>query len=915
MSRRALSDFRPVLTFLLAVSGAEIAGAQGALSLVHDFATGEPVESLPVRDVHRVGDRLVFLATDREHTERLWVSNGTLETTRPLTDPSRRTYQYSVFAAGLRDRFLWVSSAGRTQTQTVLWVNLSTGRDQRLVDRVRIPGDGPLGPAVIAGRYYFLRCTPGCAPWASDGTVTGTVAVGDLGPIDSFAPFAGPWLDRYLVLRWTNGVALHDTVRGTTRRLLTVAPNQVAFHSAGGVLYLKTFRADGRTSRSELWRLTDPEATLERVAASERAFDVLGAREDRLYFEEAKDPSGEEARLWAVNATSVRRYRGQIPFSPSVGRLGSAGAIGVLPARGDYDLGFYRVDDQRREVREIHHYCSGKYPCLAVRFSRPVDFDGQTWGTADGRLYRSDGESLVFALPHLSVDGDRLCEIGGRLVFGALELQGPNAGAERLWESDGTLAGTRPISIGSVEAPFRVVGPAVELAGALYVAASHGPSGHQLWRIDATGTHAVTELAHQAQGVNATWTGEARDGAFVIGDGFWFVDRSIGSAQRLEPAAVNCFGERPCALDPVPLDTERVRWAYSGDPAETHGLSVTDGSVAGTRTLRPTTTDSACAAGLDEEGRLPLFALASNPAGAIVVAANALWVSNGTDEGTQCLAATPGPAFAIRTVGNLTYVFFDTFDTEPPQARTQEIWRTDGTTAGTFRLAKVPFVSFVHPEPSIQAVDDHLYFLVLGTIWSSDGSAAGTRALDPAPDAPVRSLAAGEHVVYAATQSEIGAASTLWAREPATGHWNVIGTWGRLVSGPLPMGIADGDSLSFLVDEPQQVDGVFFDRRRLWRTGGTAGSTARVESVRQVERLLFSDAGVLSLSACQRNTGCELWSVDTEGDARLEREFWRGPQDSRPDLVGSGPSAMFLSITDPEIGNEVWRFDREPGSR
>lgn len=107
---------------------------------------------------------------------------------------------------------------------------------------------------------------------------------------------------------------------------------------------------------------------------------------------------------------------------------------------------------------------------------------------------------------------------------------------------------------------------------------------------------------------------------------------------------------------------------------------------------------------------------------------NELWVTDGTKSGTRMVADVhPGtrsgfydsrygnvdPQFT--TAGGLTFFVAST-------KYGPEVWRTDGTAAGTFRLSRSDWGI---PQ-DLTAVGGILYFALAGELWSSDGTKDGT---------------------------------------------------------------------------------------------------------------------------------------------------------------------------------------------
>ncbi|QSQ17703.1 hypothetical protein [Myxococcus landrumensis] len=115
---------------------------------------------------------------------------------------------------------------------------------------------------------------------------------------------------------------------------------------------------------------------------------------------------------------------------------------------------------------------------------------------------------------------------------------------------------------------------------------------------------------------------------------------------------------------------------------------------------------------------------------------NELWVSNGTEAGTHLVKdLSPGPEstwFHHITALDGLLVFVRTVPGAAPHFPRYEVWRSDGTSTGTFRVADLPSDFQVR---YVSLTVDHALHLFLssgsqGTVlWRTDGTTAGTFAL------------------------------------------------------------------------------------------------------------------------------------------------------------------------------------------
>jgi ELWxxDGT repeat protein len=132
-------------------------------------------------------------------------------------------------------------------------------------------------------------------------------------------------------------------------------------------------------------------------------------------------------------------------------------------------------------------------------------------------------------------------------------------------------------------------------------------------------------------------------------------------------------------------------------------------------------------------GAVVLFR-SSDPAGGLE-----LWRSDGTDAGTFRLKdINPGPgSSAPSNLANLNGVVYFSAD---DGASGHELWRSDGTAAGTVRVKDLnPGAAGSMPQELTAAANGKLYFSAddgAPGLWQSDGTAAGTVRLKQFTDSP-----------------------------------------------------------------------------------------------------------------------------------------------------------------------------------
>ncbi len=381
-------------------------------------------------------------------------------------------------------------------------------------------------------------------------------------------------------------------------------------------------------------------------------------------------------------------------------------------------------------------------PRLGTPLGNLVEFDGMLLFTAQDstsgdELWRSDGTDSGTARVRdirPGLNGSRLrypTIAGGTFFFSADDsLHGPE-----LWKSDGTEQGTAlvrdiyPGIGGSTPNSLTSVGDLV------FFVAYGATEGGNLWRSDGT-----AEGTFSFPNVSASEGRLVYSGGMLLFSGrgsmpgaeLWASDGTIAGTRVVK----NISEGRPRFSAPDLLtDVNGTLFFTASDGVSGRELWKSDGTESGTVLVKDITPGSEWS-GIDDLTNVAgmLFFTARDAAGAPI-----LWKSDGTQAGTQPIrtpyVGDPQNAFYgpthLATLGNALFFFVTEYRPGETMAKA-ELWKTDGTDAGT-QLVKSIRRSSVRGEsgPPVRA-GDRFFFAATDSLhgqelWESDGTEAGTR--------------------------------------------------------------------------------------------------------------------------------------------------------------------------------------------
>ena len=783
--------------------------------------------------------------------------------------------------------------------------------------------------------------------WKTDGSEAGTVLVKDLCPGTCrswprhFTPFGGALF--FIGDDGVHGTELwrtDGTAAGTTM-VLDLRPGALGGPSslkiAGGVLYLaaedgvhglELWKSDGTAAGTVLVKDINPGAEGSDLSLSFLSLDFGG----RLLL--TADDGVHGAEPWLSDGTADGTALLKDVFPGPEGSLFGIGLQDSAVALEDGSFLFtaddgvhgwepWKSDGTEANTALLKDINPGPDGSLASIFTpvgsrilfRAYDEAAGTelWstdGTAAGTALVKDIRPAFDYFPYSSHPyGFRV--FGGLLYFQATD----DVHGRELWRSDGTEAGTvlvKDLNPGPGDAfsPF-FLHPSQAAGGSLLFFADEGVHGFELWKTN--GTEAGTVLVKDMEPGAGSGFGLGYSGMAAVGGTVFF--HGLTSAHGLEVWKSDGTAAGTAEVKNIATLTSSLDWWNGfGTTADQriNGklLLEADDGVSG---FEPWISDGTAA------GTLPLGDLTPGPdrswpriypLGVTTVLTNGqggIWITDGTPAGTSQVTV-PGLTSASHFGPALGALFFSGRDS----SWGDELWKTDGTAAGTVRLNDI----YSGIGGSYPSGFTDLGAVVIFTahdgfrrgLWRTAGTAFSTFALTGASVSRVSEI------------TRLGGAA-LFVCDVAGSGEELCRTDGTLPGTILLKDIRPGAASSRPYGFTVAGSRAFFFAddgaagRELWVTDGTAAGTVpvddlypgltssggRIEGVLG-DRLVFSaDNGV---------TGQEPWVSDgTPAGTFLLKDLYPGPRSSEIGEEVVAGDRLYFEADDGVHGRELWVTD------
>ena len=649
----SLTDVNGILYFSAndGANGIELWKSNGTAEgtvMVKDIRPGTRVNSSPANLVNVYGT-LFFVAGDATAGRELWKSNGTAEGTvrvkdiAPGINDSRinnttAVYRTLFFSAtdGIHGQELWKSDG--TVSGTVMVKDMTPGAAGSQGPH---PGNRIANFTNISGTLFFTASLKETNYiWKSNGTAQGTLPIERV--YDAGTPAPKPMFklmnDRVYFFNATEWFQLilwsMDRNGSDVKRVMDVLQDEVEVSNYPELAMVDTkLYFSGRPDYWYGFKLVKTDGTAEGATW----LDIRTTTEDsnpgefihfngKVYFT-ADYSSLSPGTLWVTDGTpDGTSYFSSFNFNTEVNDVELVGNILFASSARHFALEKANLSTGEPEIMpEVIMWDEDKQP-----ISFMVNINGTLFfSNGNGELWKSDGSNpgtLLLKDFHEITD---MHALNDKLAFRVLHEDG----SEEFWSSNGTSTGTVKIkTLHSGPAVRATYEPTAIIGNTLFFVANDGVHGNELWKSDgtSTGTFMIADL-------NTTDTGAAHEddiGGFVVfGNTLYFSAKGNDEQWALYKKGLTNTG----ALKVINMD--RV-W---------HGKALADQLLLFTNDYLMTSSKTK------------------------------LWTSDGTATGTKLVLELDGldDTFSQQIVDGVMY--FSTMEGG-------SLWRTDGTTCGTFVL-------------------------------------------------------------------------------------------------------------------------------------------------------------------------------------------------------------------------------------
>jgi ELWxxDGT repeat protein len=291
-----------------------------------------------------------------------------------------------------------------------------------------------------------------------------------------------------------------------------------------------------------------------------------------------------------------------------------------------------------------------------------------------------------------------------------------------------------------------------------------------------------------------------------------------------------------------------------------------------------------------------------------------LWKTDGTEQGTQLVAdiAVPDPLGMYESIAIMSSIGGVALFMMDDGIHGRELWRSDGTTQGTYLLKDIQpgKNSSLFGSNLFVRVKDKMFFYVSGGLWMTDGTVVGTvpvKDINNAMSEPGRMTSFNDLLYFSASDKKTG--NELWRSDgTSTGTYLVKDIWNGRGNSDLSEMAVVGGYLYFAANDS-------LNGQELWRSDGTTLGTELIKDIYPGTnssniKSLTTVGNVLYFTARTPQYGQELWKSDgTPGGTVLVKDILSNTRSSDPSDFISMNGKLYFTARDSMDFNEVWESD------